>query len=581
MGAARDLSDALSVPLPGAEGLRLRDARRLTGPNLYGDGTGAAAELYVTGMPPETVAAAWRSAWGRVAAAAALSAAGAVERPFAGGLGLYVPAAPDALYTAAFAIETAWHFAGSDLLGLPPGDFAAMTQALRAVARQEADPALLRLLAAAQAHGLDALWDDTALTLGHGASGVTYPAGDLPPPGAVDWAALANIPLVLVTGTNGKTTTTRLVAAMAAAAGLVSGLSSTEAVAVGGETVERGDFSGPAGARLLLRDRRVRAGALEVARGGILRRGLPVRRARAAVVTNVAADHLGEYGIATVADLARVKLTVRRGLGPGGTLVLNADDAGVAAEADRIGARAAWFSLDPGAARIAQARREGRPCAWLDGDRLILSAGAGTGTEAELLIRAGDAPLTMAGAARYNIENALAASLAAAAAGLPAQAIRATLASFRSDVADNPGRCNEFAWRGARVFVDFAHNPHSIAAVTAALRAIPARRRFVMLSHAGDRSDDDIRALAAGAFALGPDVVVAAENPGYLRGRSPGEVPRLLREASIAMGLPPSQVWTAARPAEAARRILDELGEGDLALLLVHADRAEIFAMLG
>ena len=292
-------------------------------------------------------------------------------------------------------------------------------------------------------------------------------------------------------------------------------------------------------------------------------------------MTNVASDHLGQYGINTVADLAGVKLSVYRALRAGGQLVLNADDAQVVAAAPEDAHRV-WFSLDGQQQRILAARATERPCGWLEEGWLMLSEGGVT----TRLIAVQDVPLTLGGAARYNIENALAAALAARALGLPFDAIRATLAAFRSDVADNPGRANEFSVNGARVFVDFAHNPHSIAAVTSALAALPAAKRFVLLSHAGDRSDDDIRGLVSGAFALRPDLVVVAENPKYLRGRALGEVPALMRRRCRELGLAPAKILAADRPAEAAEMILNRVGPGDLALLLVHDDRDKIFAML-
>lgn len=196
------------------------------------------------------------------------------------------------------------------------------------------------------------------------------------------------------------------------------------------------------------------------------------------------------------------------------------------------------------------------------------------------LIAVGDIPLSLGGAARYNIENALGAALAARVLGLPDAAIRQALSTFRSDPRDNPGRANEFSVNGARVFVDFAHNPHSIAAVTSALALLPARRRIVLLSHAGDRSDAAIRALVSGAFALSPDIVVAAENPKYRRGRAAGEVSWLLRQASLDSGLAPDQVLLAESPAAGVEMILNLLAPGDLALLLVHDERARVFEML-
>jgi hypothetical protein len=248
-----------------------------------------------------------------------------------------------------------------------------MAEDLGRIAGEEANPALAGLVREARDRGIDRLLDDDALTLGHGAGSRTWATDALPD--APGWTDLHDIPLALVTGTNGKTTTTRLIAAMGQAAGRVAGLSSTDFVRVGDDIIDRGDYSGPAGARLLLRDPRLELGVLEVARGGILRRGLPVTRARAAVVTNVAADHLGQYGINTVPELAQVKLTVRRGLAPGGWLILNADDPEVRAAARGLPDAPVWFALDPARGEIRAARAAGLPCGWLEDGVIILSDG--------------------------------------------------------------------------------------------------------------------------------------------------------------------------------------------------------------
>lgn len=186
----------------------------------------------------------------------------------------------------------------------------------------------------------------------------------------------------------------------------------------------------------------------------------------------------------------------------------------------------------------------------------------------------------MGGAARYNIANALAALCLSRAMGLPDDAIRSGLSGFNNDPTDNPGRCNEFAIKGARVFVDFAHNPHSIAAVVEAMIAIPAKRRFIMLSHAGDRSDQDIRDVTSTALTLQPDIVVATELEDYLRGRQLGEIPALIREECAALGMNLDQVISATSPLDAVEKIIQQIQPGDLALLLVLSDRDKVFALL-
>lgn len=567
------LKEALVIPLPEDDALVLDGCRRLLGPSLYSRYPGAVGDAFCPGFEVAAVQHLWVVQVHRLLDGLDWTGAAIVERPFDGGVSLFMSAPVDRLFTAAYVIEAAWYFCAAALLGDETTPIEAMLADLQKIAAYEANPALCALVAEAEARGLDRLLDDDAVTFGHGAGAVTWATDALPD--APDWAEVHDIPLALVTGTNGKTTTTRLIAAMAGAAGLVSGLSSTEFVKVGDEVLDKGDYSGPAGARLLLRDGRLQLAVLEVARGGMLRRGLPVGHARVAVVTNVASDHLGQYGINTVADLAHVKLSVHRALLPGGQLVSNADDAQVVAAMPAT-VRPVWFSLFPNSAQIMAARAAAMACGWYEDGWLVLSDGAVT----TRLIAARDVPLTLGGAARYNIENALAAGLAARALGLPDDAIRATLAAFRSDPADNPGRANEFSVNGARVFVDFAHNPHSIAAITSALAALPATKRFVLLSHAGDRSDDDIRGLVSGAFDLRPDLVVVAENPKYLRGRALGEVPALMMQRCLELGMAPAQMLLANRPAEAAEMILNRVGPGDLALLLVHDDRDKIFAML-
>lgn len=568
------LQDALVIPVPDSPALVLDGCRRLLGPNLYSSTTGAVGDGLSPGFDPAEMLARWQDNLRSLFDATGWGMAEIRVRPFQGGGSIFAAAPVDQLFSAAYLIEAAWYYAATDLLGLPQIDRDQMVRDLRAIMAEEANHALRSLTDAAAARGLDCLLDDDHLTLGHGAGSRTWPTDALP--ADPDWSRLHDVPLALVTGTNGKTTTTRLIAAMGRAAGRVSGLSSTDFVKVGDEILDKGDYSGPAGARLLLRDPRLELGVLEVARGGILRRGLPVHRARAAVVTNVAADHLGQYGIMTVPELARVKLTVGKALAPGGLLILNADDDQVVAAAGDVAAPVAWFSLDRGAPLIAAARAAGAPCGWLEAGVLFLS----DGRDALPLIVASEVPLTLGGAARYNIENALAAALAARALGVPDGAIRSVLASFRSDPADNPGRANEFSLNGARVFVDFAHNPHSIAAITSALAALPARRRFILLSHAGDRSDDDIRGLVEGAFRLSPDYVAAADNPKYLRGRTLGEIPALIRNASMEFGLPEEHILMAGSPLQGARQIIARLEPGDLALLLVHDQRAGIFDLL-
>ncbi|MBL8515203.1 MAG: Mur ligase, partial [Betaproteobacteria bacterium] len=367
-------------------------------------------------------------------------------------------------------------------------------------------------------------------------------------------------------GSNGKTTTTRAIAAMlersrAEWTGRV-GLCGTGGVVIGGEQVTRGDYSGPAGARTVLRDPRVAAAVLETARGGILRRGLAVEEADVAVVTNVSADHFGEYGIDTLDDIAEAKLAVARPLGDRGKLVMNADDEVLMRFLPRLVCRVALFSL-----RGVPAMPNVASCVLEDG-ALILRHGA----VVENLGPVAHMPLTVGGAADYNIANLAAAALAAHAMGVHADAIRAVLLSFGESRADNPGRFERWTRNGVNVVMDYAHNPDGLQRllrVCASLRAGDGRL-LLLLGQAGNRTDTDIRDLARVAASFAPERVVIKELPEMLRGRAPGEVPGLLYAALTDAGISAARIERIDGEVDAALHLLNSARSGDVVVLPVH-----------
>lgn len=569
--------DTLLITVPSNDNLTLEDYRRLTGPNLLWDHPGAILDVVFREFSPEEVIGRWRVHSRRVLDAIGWQTQQTAERTFEGGVNLAVSAPMDQLYSAMFAAQTAWHFCAGELLDKAVNDFDTMVQSLVDVMAREANPRLIAIFQAAASRNVDVLSDDDHLSVGHGIGSQTWPVDKLPVAQDVPWNLLHNIPVAMITGTNGKTTTTRLSAAIAKAAGKISGLTSTDFVRVGDDILDTGDYSGPGGGRMLLRDQRLEMAYLEVARGGILRRGLPVRQARAALITNVAADHLGQYGINTVEELAQAKFAVHRTLTREGVLVLNADDTYVVAEAARTQVIKWWFSLTPDAPHIRKNRAANVPCAWLEKSTLMFF----DGHDVHSILPVQDIPLTMGGAARYNILNALGAVCLSCAMGLDFEAIKTGLAGFHNTPEDNPGRCNEFAVNGARVFVDFAHNPHSISAVVDTMSAIPAKRRFVLLSHAGDRSDQDIRDVTSSVLSFHPNFVVAAELPDYLRGRAPGEISQLIFAECKRNGLTGDQIIVAGSPVQGTVQILEKLQPGDVALLLILSQRDQVFDILG
>ena len=454
------------------------------------------------------------------------------------------------------------------------------------LASEEARPALRALVDEARARGLPCLLDVELVSVGEGCVGRTWPVAALPALGSIDWSALGSVPVALVTGSNGKTTTVRLIAACMREAGWTTGYSCTDGVFVDGRPIESGDYSGPVGARMVLRDPRVGAAVLETARGGILRRGLAVEQARVAVVTNISADHFGEYGIHDLESLADVKLVVGRALTERGLLVLNADDEVIRNRVPgglRRGPGApglALFALDDDHELLRQHRASGGWSAGVRGGRLRLHV---RGQDHELgLIDA--MPLSAGGLARYNVANLAAAALAATGLGVASQTIAATFANFGRRGDDNPGRLMRFERGGVRILLDYAHNPAGLRGVLELARSLQGHGRLaLLLGHAGNREDADLERIAEVVAGYRPDLVVVKEIDGYLRGRAEGEVARILRAALLRRGLPGSSLPLQLREVEAARHALAWARPGDVVLLLVHSlgARTQVLDLLG
>ena len=471
---------------------------------------------------------------------------------------------------------------------IPPViDEAAALGRFERLAAREGSPRLRELLAVAEAHALPVVLDDETLTLGAGRHGRDYALAALPAVGEVPWDTLGDVPTALVTGSNGKTTTVRLLVACLEAAGRIAGYNCTDGVFVAGDALDRGDYSGPAGARLVLRDRRVESAVLETARGGILRRGLAVSQARVAVVTNVSSDHFGEYGVDDLGGLADAKLTVASVLLPDGLLVLNADDAQLRGRADGLARRLGhspalgWFAADDEAPLLVTHRAGGGATCGVRAGRLVLTV---AGQAADLGAIA-TMPLTIEGSAAYNVANLAGAALAVAHLGVAPATIADVYARFGRLPDDNPGRLMRYRIGDVDVLVDYAHNPEGLSGLLAVARHLRREggRLGLLLGHAGNRQDADLEALAAVAAEARPDLVVVKENEAHLRGRAPGEIPRILCAALERGGLKPSALRVRMSEVEAAREALDWARPGDLLVLPLHAAaaRAAVLAMLG
>lgn len=331
-----------------------------------------------------------------------------------------------------------------------------------------------------------------------------------------------HIPVIAVTGTNGKTTTTRLIAHLVKSGGRVAGWSSTDGIFIDGVEVEGGDWSGPAGAARVLAEPSVQVAVTETARGGILLRGLGTASNDVSVVTNISADHLGLLGVHTVEQLAEVKSVIVRVTKPTGWCVLNADDPLVLGMRRFTRARPWFYSPDPANVHLSEALiAGGRAMTIIDGEIVALSRGSDPIRIAEVA----QVPLTLAGASRVNLQNVLAATAAALAVGVKRDMVRAGLLTFGSDAEHNAGRLNSYLVGDTAVVLDLAHNEASLESlleVAGALRG-PDGPLAAVVSTAGDRSDEAIHAMGAMAAAAADTMVIAGKSK-YLRDRLPGEM---------------------------------------------------------
>jgi cyanophycin synthetase len=332
------------------------------------------------------------------------------------------------------------------------------------------------------------------------------------------------IPTVAVSGTNGKTTTVRLTAHLIAQTGKRMGMTLTDGVYANGQCIDTGDCSGPKSARNVLLHPEVDAAVFEVARGGILREGLGFDRCDVAVVTNLGeGDHLGLNYITTTEELAVVKRVIVQNVGPEGTAVLNAADPNVAKMAAACPGHVIFFATDPHLPAMVTHRAQGKRAVFRDGHAIVAAEGA-----VEERIDLSGIPLTRNGSIGFQVENAMAAIAAAWALGIDWNTIHIGLSSFVNDAGTAPGRFNVFDYQGATLIADYGHNPDAIQALVKAVEAIPARKRWVAISAAGDRRDEDIRKqteILGGVF----DGAILFQDA-CQRGRADGEVLALLRQ---------------------------------------------------
>lgn len=388
------------------------------------------------------------------------------------------------------------------------------------------------------------------------------------------------MPVISITGTNGKSTVTRLLTHILLRAGRHVGTTTSDGILVDERLVDAGDWTGPGGAAAILGRDDVDIAVLETARGGLVQRGMGYESNDVSVFTNISSDHLDLGGIHTLGQLTEAKATVCRVTRPGGTVVLNADDPHVAAVARRVRGTVTWFSMAPVTAVVPLMRNRrsgGRVVVLVDGE-LVLWDGPATTP----LARVDEIPVALGGAARHNVANALAAAAGALGLGMTPAQVADGLRHFRPTPELSPGRLNVFELGDRTVIVDFAHNEAG-ANVILDVAAALARGRAVtaIIGSAGDRPDESIAALAA-ATARRTTRVLIKEDLHYLRGRERADVLRLLREGLHTGGKDPDAVPVRETEVEALTAALDTpVPGGEVIVLFCHEQREEAYALLG
>ncbi len=385
-----------------------------------------------------------------------------------------------------------------------------------------------------------------------------------------------SVPVVAVTGTNGKTTTSRMIAHIGRTDGRLVGWSNTDGIYIDGELVEGGDYSGPSGAGRVLAHPEVELAVTETARGGILLKGIGLTRNDVSVVTNVSADHLGQQGIDTVDQLAEVKAVVPRITRKSGWAVLNADDPRVYDMRNVVRAKPWVFSRDPDSPAIRETLNAGgRATTVIDGWVSVLTPKADPDPLVELV----DVPMTLAGLSRFNVENTLAATSASLAIGIAREVVVEGLRTFLPDAEHNPGRMNFFSLGEVSVVMDLAHNEAGLEALMEIMNGVrrPGARLLLGLGVVGDRQDDLIEKLGEIA-ARDSDVVAIGHKEKYLRGRSPEELEALMRAGAERVGV----TGVPAYPTEVAvlAALVGQALPGDVVGLMCHAEREECYAWI-
>lgn len=369
-----------------------------------------------------------------------------------------------------------------------------------------------------------------------------------------------NIPIVAVTGTNGKTTTIRLIAHILGLNGATVVMTSTDAVIINNIPILTGDYSGPEGAKKVMMDSTIDHAVLEVARGGILRRGLGFKESDVGVLLNITSDHLGEGGIDTIEELTRLKSTVTEAVKETGTAVFNADDPLVLSCVEKTKAKPVLFSKDPNNPFLKENFEKGNMNVTISKGAVIIQNKGWSSTVADIL----EIPITFDGKAVFNIENVMAAVAAAASMGLNETQIRAGLVSFSPSIGQSPGRMNVIDMKDFKVVVDYGHNTGAIHATGDFIQGLMPGRKIRMASSVGNRRGKDILEYGLTLTKYYDHIVLCDADP---RERTAGETSEIVKQGLLQGGFTEDQITMVIDEKEATKAALEMAKLGDLVVL--------------
>lgn len=375
------------------------------------------------------------------------------------------------------------------------------------------------------------------------------------PPGSIH-----SVPIVAVTGTNGKTTTTRLISHILGLSGRVVGMTSTDAVIIDNIPILKGDYSGPEGTRKVMMDATIDMAVLEVARGGILRRGLGYDASDVGVFLNISSDHLGEGGIDTLEELTRLKSSVTEAVKPSGYAVFNADDPRVLSCIDKTPGHPVLFSRNPEHPALKTNYDQGNLNVTIKDGKIIIQKKGWISTVASVV----EIPITFDGKAWFNIENVMAAVASTAVLGLNETKIRAGLVSFSPSIGQSPGRMNIIDVGDFKVVVDYGHNIGAIKATGDFIKELMPGRKIRMTSGVGNRRTEDILAFGSALANYYDYIVICDADP---RGRALGETARIVKEGLLKSGFTPDMITLVDDEKEATKISLSMARKGDLVVL--------------